>query len=140
MSNSVAHNISSLLLSIENCQRSGNTEWQHKHRMRIEAIMANYAPSGSGIDCGVKLLPQSTPECLIFSADFHHMDESGSYDGWTEHCVKVTASLAFGLNIRVTGRDRNDIKSYLAEIFDDFLNTKVLDCAIDLKYKQMVGE
>ena len=49
------------------------------------------------------------------------MDEHGSYDEWTDHTVIVTASLIHGLNIKITGRNRNDIKEYLRDVFYDFL-------------------
>lgn len=126
MSNTVAKNIASLLLAIENCKLSGNTEWQAKHKLRIDAIIATYAPRGSGIDCGTRLdWDRSTPEKLVFNCDFHHMNENGSYDGWTKHTVVCTASLAYGFNLKITGKNRNDIKAYLAEVFYDFLDQKV---------------
>ena len=45
------------------------------------------------------------------------MNEHGFYAGWTKHMVTVRPSLAFGLDVRIGGRDRNAIKDYLAEVF-----------------------
>ena len=82
-------------------------------------------PSGSGVDSGTKLLDNSTPDRLVFQADFHHMDENGFYDGWTEHQIIVTPSLAYGFNVRITGRNRNEIKDYLADLFNHIFNMEV---------------
>lgn len=78
-------------------------------------FVKKYMPSGSGLDSGVKLLDTSTENRLIFQCDFHHMDENGFYDGWTSHTFIVTPSLQHGYDVRVTGRDRNQIKDYIAD-------------------------
>ena len=107
--------IAGKLLAIENCVKSGNSEWRERHEEKLAEIM-DTAPSGSGIDNGVKLLvDECGKEKLVFSCDFHHMDENGYYDGWSEHKVIVRPSLFFGLSITITGRNRNDIKEILEE-------------------------
>jgi hypothetical protein len=53
------------------------------------------------------------------------MNDSGYYDGWTEHVVTVTPSFIGGFNIRVSGRNRNDIKGYIAESFHHILKMEV---------------
>ena len=52
------------------------------------------------------------------------MDEHGGYDGWTEHKIIVTPSLVYGFELRVTGKDRNDIKDYIAEVMHGALSVK----------------
>ena len=116
--------IASLLRSIESCRNTGNATWEANHTATLEDLMEEM-PSGSGVDSGTKLLDSSTPDCLIFQADFHHMDENGFYDGWTEHQIIVTPSLAYGFNVRITGRNRNDIKDYLADLFNPIFNMEV---------------
>lgn len=114
--------ISSKLMAIDNCIKSQNWEWKERHEEVLAAII-DTAPSGSGIDNGIELLvSESTPEKLVFSCDFHHMNDAGFYDGWTEHKVIITPSFYCGINIRITGRDRNDIKDYLADVFSCWLN------------------
>ena len=50
------------------------------------------------------------------------MTEHGYYDGWTEHDVIVTPSLRSpGFSLRITGRNRRDIKEYIADAFHDAL-------------------
>jgi hypothetical protein len=110
--------ISSKLQAMENCQKSGNGEWLEKHEQAILDIVKNEMPSGSGFDNGTDLdFDHSTPEKLVFVTSFHHMNDGGYYDGWTDHTVIVTPSLQFGFNLKVTGINRNDIKSYIHEMF-----------------------
>ena len=101
-----------------NCESSGNDEWYAKHEEAIHDICQHEMPSGSGFDSGTSFnFDESTPEKLVFNTAFHHMNDGGMYDGWTEHKVIVTPSLEFGFNLRVTGKDRNGIKDYIAEMF-----------------------
>jgi hypothetical protein len=117
--------IASLLQAIINCQKSNNQEWEEKHTETIETIMQN-SPSGSGFDNSTSLdFFKSTPEKLVFNTAFQHMDENGFYDGWSHHDVIATPSLASGFNLRITGKDRNEIKDYIAEIMDSFLNEEI---------------
>ena len=110
--------IASKLGAMENCRKSGNDEWLNKHEEAIQDIVKNEMPSGSGFDNGTGLnWDKSNPEKLVFETSFHHMNENGYYDGWTAHTVTVTPSLQFGLNLKVTGKNRNDIKSYIHEMF-----------------------
>lgn len=114
--------IASKLLAMQNCQRSGNTDWADKHRAAIEAACEDQMPSGSGFDMGVGLqFDKSTPDKLVFDAPYHHMDDNGMYSGWTGHQVIVTPSLCFDFDMRITGRDRNGIKDYIADTFSHAL-------------------
>jgi hypothetical protein len=114
--------IASSLQAFVNCCKSGNEEWKQKHHDTIKDIVRNKFPSGSGWDCGTQFdYAESNPERLVFTGSFHHMDEGGGYDGWTEHRIIVTPSLASGINIKITGRDRNQIKDYLHDIFHNAL-------------------
>jgi hypothetical protein len=80
-------------------------------------------PSGSGFDNGTEFISiRSGTNRLVFRTAFHHTDEHGSYTGWSQHDVIVTASLSYGFEIRVTGKDRDDIKEYIAEVFQNFLH------------------
>lgn len=99
---------------LRNCEQSGNTEWRDKTAKRIVAL-CKHLPSGSGLDNGCKLLDGSGPDKLIFRCDFHHMDEHGSYCGWTEHLVVVTPSLQDGISLRITGRNRDGVKDIIHE-------------------------
>lgn len=53
------------------------------------------------------------------------MNENGMYDGWTEHKAIIKPSLVFGLDLKITGRDRNGIKEYLHDTFMQALTDEV---------------
>lgn len=113
------------LAAYNNCLKSNNSEWESKHREWIERECKN-GPSGSGIDCGTRFdWDKSTPEKLVFVMDYHHMNDAGYYDGWTNHTLTVTPSLQFEFEGHISGRNRNDIKDYLYEVYDSWLSQEI---------------
>lgn len=101
-----------------------NPEWFNKHTEEIRKL-EDLLPSGSGIDSGTKIdLDESHAGKLILYADYHHMDDTGCYNGWTEHTITVTPSFS-GINLRISGPNRNDIKDHLHETFDYALTRDV---------------
>lgn len=102
----------------DNCLRhNGNGEWFDRWTDRLHGAR-NVLPSGSGFDAGSTVdVGRSRADRIVLNTSFHHMNEYGSYDGWTEHDVIVTPSLVHGFTLRVTGRNRNDIKEYIAQTF-----------------------
>lgn len=120
--------IAARLSAIENCRKSGNTEWLDKHTDAIEQLVKNLMPHGSGFDSGTTFdFDKSTSEKLVFNTAFHHMDENGFYAGWTDHTVTVTPSLQFDFNLKIGGRNRNGIKEYMHEQFDYLLSKEIDD-------------
>lgn len=117
--------IAQLLSAIRNCEDSGNLEWLENHQDTIDALCKEHFPHGSGFDSGCKLEPESTPNRLIISANFHHMDENGFYDGWTTHTVIVSPDLCFDYVLRITGRDKRNIKDYISDTFYAVLSIDV---------------
>jgi hypothetical protein len=116
--------LAQLLIARSNCLASKHAEWASKHEDKILALVKDHMPSGSGFDCGTGFdLDKSTPDKLVFNTSFHHMADCGMYDGWTEHTITVKPSLAFGFTLRITGKNRNDIKSIISEDFDNALNS-----------------
>ncbi len=110
--------IASTIQAKENCSKSGNHEWYSRHEDTLADIERNELPSGSGIDCGTRIiLDECTPNKIVLGLQYHHMNDNGFYDGWTEHRVIVTPSLSNDINIKITGRDRNQIKDYLADVY-----------------------
>ena len=113
-------------LGLHNGSFQGDPDWMNKHRDRAEALVKEYLPSGSGFDSGTQIdVDGSNGESLRFTTAFHHMDEHGGYDGWTTHAVIVKPSLQFGFDLRITGKDRNDIKDYIAETFRHALGQEI---------------
>jgi hypothetical protein len=112
------------LIARENCIKSGNAEWKARWESAIEGING-MLPSGHGFDAGSKIMLVSDDNEIAIKTSFHHMDEAGFYDGWTEHMVIVRPSLAFGFTITVTGEDRDGICDHIAETFDLVLREEV---------------
>jgi hypothetical protein len=107
-------------------EKNGSLIWRESWKDEIYKLVKNHMPSGSGIDSGVELdFEKSTGEKLVFNTSYHHMNEVGMYDGWTEHQVIVTASLVHGITLRITGRNRNDIKDYLHDVFHEALMKEI---------------
>lgn len=109
----------------QSCQaiKACNQEWQDKHDDILSDIEANYLPSGSGIDLGSKIdRKASSMDKVVIILSYHHMNENGYYEGWTEHKVIVTPSFMDNhVNLRITGRNRNFIKDYLYDVYDQYL-------------------
>lgn len=104
------------------CVELNNTEWQPKHREHLK-MLCEELPSGSGIDRGIELdLDASTGEKLVFHTAYHHMNDGGYYDGWTEHTVIVIPSLMHGFTVKIGGPNRNDIKEHLHEVIQHALS------------------
>lgn len=120
----------------ERCIETDSQQWIDKWTERIERIMET-APSGSGIDNGtILIIDKSTEERLELEGDFHHMDENGGYDGWTEHQIIVTGSLIHGFNLKIKGPDRNGIKEYLYDRYQCWLDTPVKQILLESKTKR----
>lgn len=109
-----------------NCEKSGNAEWLERHAEKIESILKDRFPRGSGFDCGTSFhWNDSKPERLVFTTSFHHRDEHGYYDGWSEHRITVRPSLVLGFTLTVSGKNRNGIKEHISEVFGDILDSDV---------------
>lgn len=120
--------ISSTFDAMLRCKQTPDTHagWAAKHRHKIESLTKEYMPSGSGIDCGTKFdFDESKPDKLVFTFSYHHMNDGGMYDGWTEHKLIVTPSLGSGRNLKITGRDRNQVKDYLYDVYSDAVDTAI---------------
>lgn len=119
--------IARAIVARQNCHDSENVEWFDRHTERVESLIREHLPRGSGFDRGTSIdWDKSTGERLVFNTAFHHMDENGFYDGWSEHSVIITPSLSFGFDLRVTGRDRRQIKEFIGDTFHHALD-KLLD-------------
>lgn len=124
--------------------------WFDSHTETIEELVKQHLPHGSGFDSGTKIdLDASHAEKLVFTTSFHHMNDGGFYDGWTDHTVTVTPSLAGEFHLRISGRNRNDIKEMMYQDFDYALRTDVTydlylehfpELALQTKWEDEKGE
>lgn len=118
--------LATICQSLKNAKEKENSNWTLEWAKRLGYLVHQHMPSGFGFDAGTKIdAEESGPLRLVFTTSFHHMDEHGSYDGWTEHQVIVTPSLAHGFELRVTGRNRNGIKDHITEVFGSALMKEV---------------
>lgn len=125
MSETVAQRFAATLEAMRNCERSGNSEWETRHLGTLNSAERDYLPSGSGFDDGTRFdHDKSNVTRLVFHTSFHHMNDVGMYDGWSDHTVTVTPTFS-GVDVRVSGRDRNDIKDYIAEVFYDAMTQHI---------------
>ena len=115
--------LSKTIAAYQMCYKNGNKEWEEKHYATITNMLTSL-PHGSGIDNGVKLdWDRTVANKIIFTFEFHHMNEAGYYDGWTAHNLVITPTFDT-FDLRITGRDRNNVKEYLYQIFYDTFTTK----------------
>jgi len=109
--------------ALRRATNNGNEEWQQAWQELLEKC-EELLPSGSGFDEGTTI-EYAGSDKIVLRTSYHHMDEHGYYDGWTEHTVTVIPSLAHGFDIRVGGRNRNGVKEYIADVFFDVLRSEV---------------
>jgi hypothetical protein len=112
--------IANAVVARRNCAASGNLKFLARWDAQLDRIEEQHLPSGSGIDGGTKIDREDSNENkILLRTSFHHMNEHGGYNGWTNHLIVIEASLLSEFHVkRVSGRNRNDIKDYLAEVFD----------------------
>lgn len=92
----------------------------------IESLTKEHMPSGSGFDDGTTFnFDESNENKLVFNTSFHHMNFHGFYVGWTEHKVVVVPDFRFKYMMNITGRNKNDIKDYIGEVFSAALDTVI---------------
>jgi hypothetical protein len=125
MKRSVAEMIASTVNALNRCTEAGKRAWQQKHEARLVTLERNHLPSGAGIDNGCVIdRERTTLDKIVIQTAYHHMNDVGMYDGWTEHNVTVRPTF-IGFDIKVSGRNRNDVKDYLAECFEHALSQEV---------------
>ena len=72
---------------------------------------------------GIEILQEKCDELnKLFNSSYKpNVDENGYYDGWTEHEVIIIPSLRYGFNVKVTGKNKNDIKEYIRHVFNNIV-------------------
>jgi len=114
----VYQEIARALNAIGNCKKDNNDSWGETWQRVIEDVVKNYLPSGSGIDSGTKFdFDRSNDNKLIFYFGFHFMNDGGFYDGWEKYTLYVRPSLKFDIDLKISGKNRRDIKEYLYETY-----------------------
>lgn len=132
--------ISTALGALQNCQRNGCHDADLIWTEVLDRLEREL-PRGSGFDAGTKIDRDSDPEKIRFTTSFHHMNDGGYYDGWTEHVVTISPSFQHLFDVKVSGRDRNQIKDLIATVFRCELNTITpWRCSYKQCYQDLTGE
>jgi len=116
--------LAGLVVARQNCIESKKDEWLDRHEDRIESLVKEHMPSGSGFDSGTQIdLEKSNREKLVFKSGYHLMDDQGGYDGWIDFTVTVRADMLFDFDVTVSGMfsrlksQYSGHKDYIAEEF-----------------------
>lgn len=119
----LVHDLAVAVGSLARCRLAGDRPEMIARWERTLKVLTDALPSGSGWDDGTTVdLDRSTEDKLVLHGSYHHMNEAGMYDGWTNHTILVTPSFIGDFALRISGRDRNGIKDYLADLFTEVLN------------------
>lgn len=137
----VYEELAARIVARQNCIASNN-DYRATHEETIDQLVKDFLPSGSGVDSGTQVnLDRSNGDRLVLEAGYHHMNDSGMYDGWTEHTITVTPSFIGRFDLRIDGRNRNGIKDYLAELFHTALDDRIIwDAEADCYVRYAVPE
>ncbi len=123
----VASKIASLISAIDNCEARGNSDWKARYETELARIVKEYLPSGSGIDTGTEIARHAcTSDRLLFTFSYHHMNENGYYDGWSDHSATVKPTFD-GISVKIGGKNRNGVKDMLHDVFYEALRAEVVD-------------
>ena len=110
---------------IESFRHAPTKEWVQHWEDRITELEEGFLPRGSGFDGGTVVdKERSKPDKLVLHTEYHHMNE-GMYTRWTQHTVTVTPSLANGLELKVSGRNKNGIVDYIYDVFYNVLDEEL---------------
>jgi hypothetical protein len=125
MSKAIIEMLHTAIVARKNCIESENETWRHHWEYLIRAIELNALPSGAGFDSGTTVdLDQSTLDKIVLHTSYHHMNDAGYYDGWTEHTVRVYPAFD-GIRLTISGPDRDGWKDYGHEVFHQCLLASV---------------
>lgn len=111
--------LASAIEARRSCLKEPRNEFGLEIHDRTIKTCLDLLPRGSGWDSGTDIdLDASHANKLVLFGGYHHMSESGYYQGWTEHTIIVKPSLTSDFDLRITGPNRNDIKDHLYQTFD----------------------
>jgi len=117
-----------LALEIDRYKRGieSGAPWADMAEDKIREFCRDYLPSGSGFDSGCYVeIEESRRDKIVIRCDFHHMNDSGFYDGWTTHRAIVTPCLLSGYALRITGKDKRGIREYIGDTIGHCLDSEI---------------
>ena len=87
------------------------------------ALLQELLPIGNGIETGCVISLKSTKKRIVIDTINWHPNYS---DKLTKHQVVITPSFEGEINIRITGKNEDNIKEYLHDIFREALMKEYL--------------
>jgi hypothetical protein len=112
------------------------SQWFPETHNQLGAIENDYLMHGSGFDAGTCIFPypESKPDRIVGHTAFHHMDEYGGYDDWSEFDFVVTPTLQSpGYRLRIIEKDI--IRKYKARGDVDYFYDE-LDHCLSQEYEE----
>jgi len=82
------------------------------------SLLQELLPIGNGIETGCVILLKSTKKRIVIET---HPNDSYETSRWTAHQVIITPSFEREINIRITGKNKDNVKDYLHDIFREAL-------------------
>lgn len=116
------------ITAYQNCVAKGNELWANRWLDRLKQL-ENLLPVGSGsgfFDVHLFALYRFKEEIRI-DLSYLFTDEHGVYDGYRDYQVVIKPSLFLGVKLTVKGRDRNDIKTYIRDVYYQALTSESPD-------------
>jgi len=107
------------------CAKRGSKEWLQVWEDLLAQCEEQLLPSGSGFNAGTKI-EYAGSDKIVLRTSFHHMNEHGYYDGWTEHVIVAVPNFIYELDLKVGGRNKNGVKEYIADVFYEVLRREVV--------------
>ena len=92
----VYEEISARLGAVENCKKSGDIEWEIKHNKALELLFNTFNYSNFELD-----IDNSNSEKIVLNWSYPCYSEHGYFDGDIELKITITASLHYGIDIKI---------------------------------------
>ena len=89
-------------------------------RIRFD-MLQKLLPIGNGIEKECVISLKSTKKRIVIDTAYWHPNDNYETGLWTDHQVVITPSFEGEINIRVTGKNVDNIKKYLHEVFREAL-------------------
>ena len=93
-------------------------------RAKELSLLQELLPNGNGIrgqEGLAEILPESTKKRIVIYTTYWHPNDSYETSRWTAHQVIITPSFEREINIRITGKNKDNVKDYLHDIFREAL-------------------
>lgn len=123
MKRKLIEHIANHLMSLKNGLAKG--ELREERLAKLDEIQRHYLPNGGGFNQGTRIdINKSTHDRIVFTTSYQHA-KNGLHDGWTDHTIIVRPSFVYNLDVKITGRNKNNIVDYIDEVFRDALLSEI---------------